>query len=227
MNKDPLSLARAFLSSAREQGVGRTLTAARTLAYDYLFDLRHGLDTFSWVTRESLDALPTESGTSRYQPTPVRPLRRLLHQLDLPRGGVLVDIGCGKGRVLLIAAEFAFREVRGLEYSPALCRTAERNCARYLARHARGVSHQVLEVDARNYRFRYDETVFFLFNPFGPEMLAEVVDNIALSLQQSPRKAWLVYFNPRYREVVRDRSNPAWERDCDVDGSRFAVFAYA
>lgn len=226
MNKTPPSLIRAFVASVRENGLTNTLQYASTLAYDYYFDLRHGLDTFSWVARDALDATPAESDTASYQPTPVRPLRSLLQHLSLPSGSVLVDFGCGKGRVLLVASEFAFREVRGLEYSPGLCRVAEQNCRRYLARCSPDVVFQVLQSDAREYDIRDDETVFFLFNPFGPEILRQVIENIQKSLLENPRKAWIVYLNPLHREVVKRVSDPSIERDYEFGGYRFGVFVY-
>ncbi len=226
MNKTPLSLIRAFVASVRKNGLANTLQYARTLAYDYFFDLRHGLDTFSWVARDALDATPADNDTASYQPTPVRPLRSLLQQLSLPRESVLVDFGCGKGRVLLVASEFAFREVRGLEYSPALCRVADRNCRRYFAQHSPDTHFQVLQSDAKNYPVREDETVFFLFNPFGAEILERVIENIQKSLADNPRRAWIVYLNPLHRDVINQVSDPAIELDYEFGGYRFAVFIY-
>jgi len=226
LNKTPLSLIRAFVASVRENGLAATMQYAGTLAYDYYFDLRHGLDTFSWVARDALDATPAQSDTASYQPTPVRPLRCLLQQLSLPPGGVLVDFGCGKGRVLLVASEFDLCEVRGLEYSPALCRVAEQNCRRYFARRMPDAVFQVLQSDVQDYVIRDDETVFFLFNPFGPEILRQVVENIQQSLSNKPRRAWIVYLNPLHREVVKQVSDPSIERDYNFGGYRFAVFVY-
>ena len=127
---------------------------------------------------------------------------------------------------MLVASEFAFREVRGLEYSPVLCRVAEQNCRRYFARCSPDVVFQVLQSDAREYDIRDDETVFFLFNPFGPVILRQVIENIQKSLLENPRKAWIVYLNPLHREVVKQVSDPSIERDYGFGGYRFGVFVY-
>lgn len=226
MNKNPFSLIGAFVSSVRENGLFKTLQFARELGYDFFFDLRFGLDTFSWVARDALDATPAETDTASYQPTPVRPLRHLFRQLSLPPGSVLVDFGCGKGRVLLVSGEFPFREVRGLEYSPALCRMAKRNCTRYFNARASQVAFQVMQLDARNYEVREDESVFFLFNPFGAAILEQVVENIRASLLGNPRKAWIVYLNPVHRELVERVSNPSKVNDYEFGGYKFSVFIY-
>src|SRR3954453_20019425 len=46
----------------------------------------------------------------------------------------LVDIGCGKGRVLMLATEYAFREIAGVELNPALARLARRNVRKWMRR---------------------------------------------------------------------------------------------
>jgi trans-aconitate methyltransferase len=56
--------------------------------------------------------------TAPYVPTPLRSVRRALAAADLRPGELLVDLGCGNGRVLVIAArEFKARSI-GYELSP-------------------------------------------------------------------------------------------------------------
>lgn len=62
-----------------------------------------------------------------YMATKTVHLRMALKALKIPKGKVLVDIGSGKGRVLLVASEFGFREARGIEFSPKLCAIAKEN----------------------------------------------------------------------------------------------------
>ena len=55
----------------------------------------------------------------------------LFKKLKIPDDKVFIDIGSGKGRVLLIAAEFGIKEVRGIEFSPVLCEIAKKNISIY------------------------------------------------------------------------------------------------
>jgi hypothetical protein len=46
----------------------------------------------------------------------------------------LVDIGCGKGRVLMLASEYGFREIVGVELNRGLARVARKNLRKWLRR---------------------------------------------------------------------------------------------
>ena len=59
----------------------------------------------------------------RYEPTRARPFRTLLRRLDPPTSSGFVNVGCGKGLVLVIAAEYGFKRVVGIEFSQELCVT--------------------------------------------------------------------------------------------------------
>ena len=95
------------------------------------FDRRHGVDTAGIVR---LGALRIESPNRdlgvRYQPSDPDDFRSLVEALPIdPKDYVLVDLGSGKGRVLLLASEFPFRRVVGVEFSQELNEIAERNVA--------------------------------------------------------------------------------------------------
>lgn len=218
---------RTFFKALRVRGVRRTLKFTRAYLHDLVFDWRHGLDTFTWVPGEALDAVPGDVHTASYQPTPIRPLQRLFRQLHLQPDTVLVDFGCGKGRVLLIGAGFGLRQVRGVEYSPALCELARDNCHRYLSRKAPQTRCEIIQADAREYAWRDDEGLVFLFNPFGPEIMQAVVAGLAASLQRQPRQAWVVYCNPQHRDIIDAQLPPSDSWDFESDGLRFAVYQYA
>jgi predicted RNA methylase len=74
-----------------------------------------------------------------------------------------VDLGCGKGRGLLLA---------GLEGRAGACAVARKNLKRMK------LSGQVIIVDAATYSFRDEPTVVFLYNPFGKTVLRRVVEQM-------------------------------------------------
>ncbi len=61
---------------------------------------------------------------------------------------------------------------------------------------------EIIEADAAEYLFGVDENVFFLFNPFDGVILRRFLENISQSLVQHPRKIWLIYDNPVWRNVI-------------------------
>ena len=55
--------------------------------------------------------------------------------------------------------------------------------------------------DATKYQIPSDAQVFYFFNPFGEDVLQEVIDNIKLNVKANPRKVYCLYLNPKYKAV--------------------------
>nr|WP_239080348.1 class I SAM-dependent methyltransferase [Actinoplanes brasiliensis] len=125
--------------------------------------------------------------------------RELLRALPIehPREFTLIDLGCGKGRTLVLAAEHGFGAVIGVELDDRLSHIARANTAGLPAA-------TVLTTDAVDYAFPADPSVVFLFNPFGAATLASVVANLEASLKATPRRLIVAYFNPVHRSVLDD-----------------------
>jgi SAM-dependent methyltransferase len=206
---------RRFTTSLEQKGVRRTarlvvkyVGVAASRAGDHWFDLRYGTDTSGIIEVEHLEDVksPNKRFAMRYEVTRARPLRRLLRLLDLPTGGVFVDIGCGKGRVLMVAAAHGFERIVGVEYSHELCEVARRNLSVFRDRTGRGFDAEVVECDAVDYDIPGDANVFFLFNPFYSEILELVAWKIARSVAEHPRKVWLIYLYPECRAAFDGNS---------------------
>jgi cyclopropane fatty-acyl-phospholipid synthase-like methyltransferase len=129
-------------------------------------------------------------------------LRTLLRKLDLPKDGVFIDLGSGKGRVLLIAAQYGFQRIIGVEFSPELCEIARENVNVFLGRTQITAQTEVIESDVATFPIDCDYNVFFMYNPFERVVLARFLSNLHSSLLQSPRKIWLIYHNPVDDEII-------------------------
>lgn len=212
--------------SLREEGLSSTIAKLYGLGADYWFDFRHGTDTCSWSELDQL-TIDSENKASgyRYQPARVVPLRRLLQNIgrDLPPTPVLVDFGSGKGRVLLVAAEWGMRELRGIEFSKELCEIARKNCSRFKAQTGNSAEFQIRETDAAQYDVQPEENVFFFYNPFDDTVLAKVLDNIGESLHRHPRKILIVYYNPLWNDVMTSRPGLRLVREVRFWGFQFNV----
>mgnify|MGYP002624014150 CR=1 FL=1 len=168
-------------------------------ASDRTWDWRLGIETSRLIEVEDLSApAHLKRGAMRYQPTGGRAFRRAMRVVQPGPDDVLVDFGCGKGRVLLLAARYPFRAGRGVEFSPPLAEAARAHAAR--AAHEERI--EVITGDAGDYAFRDDETVIFLYNPFGPDVLERVLARLLASVGRKPRSVWLVYHQPEFAAVV-------------------------
>lgn len=110
---------------------------------------------------------------------------------------VLVDLGSGKGRVLLVAQEFPFKRIVGVEWSGELHAIAQTNVAiAAVSGQAPDARFELLQMDAAAYAFPTEPLVVFLFNPFGAATMAHVVANLELTLAAYPRRVIVIYANP-------------------------------
>jgi hypothetical protein len=215
-------------TSLRQHGLGASIVKLYVLIVDHLFDTRYGIDTCRWSQLDELTVAGhnKERGTS-YQPTRVMLLRKLFKAIKLmiPSDGVLVDLGCGKGRVLFVASEFNFREVRGVEFAHELYEIAVKNSTIYKAKSGVGIKYRLIESDVSNYAIDKEENVFFMNNPFDTVVLSKVLCNIAASLQIQPRRIWIIYHHPKCAHIIEQRGDLARLREFNFWGYTFTVYS--
>jgi SAM-dependent methyltransferase len=211
--------------STREKGVVQTVKIACNVAMDLGFDWRYGTNTMRWVDRNALETQSdNRSHSAPYRATKVRPFLQLLDNLKLPRDCNFVDIGSGKGRVLLIASQYGFRKVVGIEFSGELCAIARQNVKAF-SRNAKPLSSiEVIETDATKYDFQAEDRVFFMYNPFDGFILGKVVDNIRRSLEENPRRVWLIYNTPLHHEVIKSAGLFQSDSFYEIGGNHFRVY---
>ena len=194
--------------------------------FDFFFDIKYKTDTLSMV---KLEHLFIHSNNKKrgigYQPTRVLPLRRLFKKLNIPGGRVFIDFGCGKGRVLLIASEFGFKTIKGIEFSPELSEIAKKNCKTFKKRTGFMAEYEIFESDVVDYTIKDDDEVFFMYHPFDDIILNKVLDNISNSLLLHNRKIWIIYRNPIYANVIENRKMIVKLGEFIEWGQHFTVYA--
>jgi SAM-dependent methyltransferase len=133
---------------------------------------------------------------------PIRPsrARAALGALPVRDHGAytFVDIGSGKGRMLLVAAEYPFRKILGIEFAAELNDRAARNIASYRHRRQRCREIESLRMDAVDFRFPDGNLVLYFFNPFGPATMQRLLDRLEQSLDRNPRDVLVVTLFPEF-----------------------------
>jgi len=154
---------------------------------------------------------------SPYQPTDPELFREMLTQLMAAspmlasakfdfREFAFIDIGSGKGRVLLMAAEYPFRRIQGIELLPELHRIAQENIAKYKSASRQCFAIESLCGDARNFAFPPEPLVLYLFNPLPEAGLTEMMANLETSLRSQPRPVFVLYHNRLLEHVLASRT---------------------
>jgi SAM-dependent methyltransferase len=86
-----------------------------------------------------------------------------------------VDVGSGKGRVLIVAATYPFERIVGVEYSPALVAICRNNLQKLHI----SDKCEVIVTDAADFKFPDGNLLAFLYNPFDSAILERVLKNLA------------------------------------------------
>ena len=140
---------------------------------------------------------------SPYLPTDPGLFREMMANLPIEFDRfTFVDLGSGKGRTLLMASEYPFRKIMGVELIAELHRAAEENIRLYHSPNQRCTQIDAVCADACEFVFPDTPLVLYLFNPLPEAGLRRVLQNLERSLQQSPRPVWMVYHNPGMDSIL-------------------------
>ena len=197
----PLKALRAFCSELWGFIRESTPEQRRRRYGDVEFDWDYRVDTTSATVgwRERLLGV----FHSPYQPTEPALFREMIRTLAIDFANfTFIDLGSGKGRTLLMASDYPFRRIVGVELLTELHRVAEKNLLQYKSERQKCFRLEAFADDARRFVFPQEPTVLYLFNPLPVEGLAQVIANLELSLHMNPRKIFVLYHNPLHEELL-------------------------
>lgn len=178
---------------------------------DRAFDRTYGVDTSAeaQLTDLGVDAKAARAGNGVYRAVWTETFHKALAAVPISlEGATFVDYGCGKGKPLLMASEYPFAEIVGVEYARPLCDVAEKNLAAFRSTAQRCTKLRIVCGDARDFEPPRGPLVCFFFNPFEDDVWRAVLAKLAASWRAAPRPMHLVYVNPRntreHGDVFRD-----------------------
>lgn len=170
------------------------------------FDEMYGVDTTGLVFGESLfdhrgrtaDSQGAHYWVTGYYGVAPSAFRAALERMALPWDKfTFVDIGCGKGRAMLLALEHPFREVVGVELAPALAAIAEQNLAVFDANWKQPhVRTRVIAGDATQFDLPHGPLLLFLYHPFAGPVMKQFVAHVKAATDAESREIYLLYANP-------------------------------
>ena len=172
------------------------------------FDSRFGTDT-------TLPTVVRYRGPNADQAVPCTPslaltVRLILDALPIdPSPFTFIDIGAGKGRVLLLAAERPFARILGIELSDQLCTIARQNVARYVDQNPSRPPPEVLCADAASFDFPRGKLLLYMYQPFHARVMNQMLERIELAAATSESDIWLAYLCPTYHELIVNSG--AWQ----------------
>lgn len=145
---------------------------------------------------------------SSYQPIEADFFRAIMGSLPIDFSQfTFIDIGSGKGRALLLASEFPFRRIVGIELLPELNRIAQENIRKMSAIHERTIPAESICADATTFAFPDEPVLLYMFHPLPECGFRKVISNLQSSLRQYPRPGLIVYLNPIFEMILAAEKN--------------------
>lgn len=169
---------------------------------DYDFD--HGVDT-TWATVPWRTRVRELLSGGQYQPSEPWLFHQIMHSLPVkPEGFTFIDLGSGKGRTLLMASDYPFQRIVGVELIAEFDAAAQQNIARYHNDAQKCFSLESWAGDARDFAFPNGPMVLYLFNPFPDYVLRTVLTSLRNSLSESPGPVFVIYHNLVHERIIAE-----------------------
>jgi predicted RNA methylase len=172
---------------------------------EWLFDKKWGVDTRGMVfhKKESADLLLINA--EPYEATTPRQFHRIMKSFpknfDLPE--TFFDMGCGKGRTLIMAEQHGFKRIIGVEFDPSLAKIADANIHGFHAKHPKASEIEVVCKDAGAYEFPDEDSVIYFYNPFTEIIMSNVLENIRRSARVSKGR-YIIYQTEKCASLMSD-----------------------
>ena len=157
-----------------------------------MMDKEYSWDKLLQIETAGRDDTNSDEYRYPYEPTSYRVLQRLVDSDLIGEEDVVLDYGCGKGRVDFFLSYRAKAKTIGIEYDEHIYQSALKNLKNVISR----VKPQFLMTRAEAYDVPADVNRCYFFNPFSVEILHKVMARIIESYYEAPREILLFFYYP-------------------------------
>lgn len=184
----------------REKRMGSRIAGAHVSAD---FDKQFGVDTGGL---KSMSAMKIDSPNFLYgtvykasDPARVREMIAAPH-VAFPEF-TFIDLGSGKGLTLLMASDYPFRRILGVEFALELHATAEANIRNYRSQRQKCRNIRSVCADAAQFEFPNEPLFVYMYHPFEEHLMTRVLARIEQSYRANPRPMVIAYLQPALRKL--------------------------
>jgi SAM-dependent methyltransferase len=225
-----INILKKLLMSIKESGIKNTLVRILDnfifnrelrMFIDRFFDFRYGVDTSGVVHVEDLDINILRKETAQqYEPCPVSAIRTLHKRLKINYSNyTFIDFGSGKGQVLLVASEYPYQNIMGVEFSEKLHKIAENNIRIWKSYKQKCFKIESICIDAVDFKLPQNPLVLFFFSPFKGMTAEKIIKNIRDDFFSNPRSIIVIFYGTN-REFIDVLSKLNFSYDKEIFCSR-------
>ena len=157
-----------------------------------MIDKENTWEKFLQIKTVGRDELGADEYHHPYEPTPYSVLERLAKSGFFGEGDVVLDYGCGKGRVGFFLSYRTKSKSIGIEYDERIYQGALENQKTTISR----IKPDFVLTRAEEYEVPFDVNRCYFFNPFSVEILHKVMERITESWYEHPREIFLFFYYP-------------------------------
>ena len=164
------------------------------------YDWRHGTETHqeTFLTEQGLSEAQAIKGNDVYRPFWRKEFNDAIKSLGIdPAEYVFVDIGSGKGKLLLLASNFSFADVVGVEHAVGLHLIAMKNIDSFESRATTKAKISSINADALTWNLPNRSAIYFLYNPFDPGTTKSFVERLDKHVAGNRLPTFMIYGNLR------------------------------
>ena len=155
-------------------------------------DYEHSWDTALQIQTTGRDETNADQYHHPYEPTPYTVLERMADSGFFGSDTVVLDYGCGKGRVGFFLAHRVKAKTIGIEYDESIYRQALENQKTSAAKR----KPDFVLTRAEEYPVPEEVNRCYFFNPFSVEILTKVMARLLESWYEAPRDIFLFFYYP-------------------------------
>ena len=157
-----------------------------------MMDKENSWDKLLQIQTCGRDELGADEYHHPYEPTPYSVLERLANSSLISTDDVVLDYGCGKGRVGFFLSYRTKASTIGIEYDERIYQGALENQKTTISR----IKPDFVLTRAEEYEVPFDVNRCYFFNPFSVEILHKVMARIIESWYEHPREVFLFFYYP-------------------------------
>lgn len=215
---------KSVLLALRNRGLYKTLQLIVMAIIDERNDKKRGLLAHDFLDpKTEYPHHPSSKHANYYQPIRTISFLKLLDHFNFDKNLKFIDIGSGTGKAMILAADYGFSHITGIEFVPELCKIAQLNLEKFSSEFPHSKLN-LIDNDFRNVNLENSPTLILLNDPFDNEMMEVFADKITENISQG--HTTIIYKNVNLRDMPALKRLETHMKRCEFDhqGNYFEVF---
>lgn len=164
------------------------------------FDKKHGTNTTNMM--DFFEPQYIMNDQTFYQTMPSSKITETFEMLNTDFDDyAFIDVGCGKGKPLLVASDYPFKKIIGIDIAAELINIAHSNINIYKKGELDTSRFELIHKSIEEYTIPEEKLVIHLFNPLNETLMETFLKQIEQSYKNYAREIIFIYVIPVHKEV--------------------------